>query len=61
MCILLVTETNLVVVFFKNTPGVTRTLNLRIWNPLLCQLSYRRLAPIGAASLSLDLVKRMLS
>ncbi len=25
-----------------NTPGVTRTLNLRIWNPLLYQLSYRR-------------------
>src|SRR5690606_23467408 len=25
-----------------NTPGVTRTLNLRIWNPLLCQLSYWR-------------------
>ena len=27
---------------FGTTPGVTRTLNLRIWNPLLCQLSYRR-------------------
>ncbi len=25
-----------------NTPGGTRTRNLRIWNPLLYQLSYRR-------------------
>jgi hypothetical protein len=25
-----------------NTPGGNRTRNLRIWNPLLCQLSYRR-------------------
>ena len=26
----------------RNTGGVTRTPNLRIWNPLLCQLSYAR-------------------
>ena len=29
-----------------NTAGVTRTLNLRIWNPLLCQLSYWRSASL---------------
>ena len=28
--------------FRSSTPGRNRTLNLRIWNPLLCQLSYRR-------------------
>ena len=45
-------------VFFPNTPGVTRTLNLRIWNPLLCQLSYRRPNAIKASNLlPLDLVE----
>ena len=31
------------------TPGVTRTLDLRIWNPLLCQLSYWRMNATVAA------------
>ena len=30
-----------------NTPGGNRTRNLRIWNPLLYQLSYRRSAADG--------------
>ncbi len=49
---------------------MTRTLNLRIWNPLLCQLSYRRLADdpfpvdwdgVRQNSLSLDLMQRVLT
>ena len=36
--------------FVFNTPGVTRTLNLRIWNPLLYQLSYRRSGPAWPSS-----------
>ena len=51
--------------FAFNTPGVTRTLNLRIWNPLLCQLSYRRsirgTSPRQLWSLTLDLVQRVLA
>ena len=45
---------------FGNTAGVTRTLNLRIWNPLLCQLSYRRPGfriPIGGVEDRLPLDK----
>ena len=33
----------------ESTPGVTRTLDLRIWNPLLCQLSYWRMNATWAA------------
>ena len=40
-----------------NTPRGDRTHDLRIWNPLLYQLSYRRDYGCEASSLPLDLVE----
>src|SRR5207248_3045647 len=37
------TQTFLSFVAGTGTAGETRTLNLRFWRPLLCQLSYRRM------------------
>jgi len=46
----------------SNTPGGDRTRDLRIWNPLLYQLSYRRLCVSKENSLlTLDFVKGVLA